>query len=111
MRTAAVRAGVAGLDWEEALAAESDPAVRSEMAGRLADARGTAALPTLIRLLEEGDTRLRSAATSALQRLGKGAVESVKPLIEHPDRAVKAAAAQVLITAGEDLWLEEKILS
>ena len=111
VRIAAVRAGVEGLDWEDALAEENDPAVKIEMVGRLADARGASAVPTLVRLVEEGDSRLRAASTLALQRLGKDAVEGVKPLMEHADQAVKVAAAQVLIAAGEDLWLEEKILS
>ena len=111
VRIAAVGAGVAGLDWEDALAREDDPAVKIEMVGKLPDARGIAAVPALVHLVEDGDFRLRAAATTALQRLGKGAVEGVKPLMEHPAQSVKVAAAQVLIAAGEDLWLKEKILA
>ncbi len=111
VRIAAVRAGVAGLDWEDALAREENPAVKIEMVGKLPDARGIAAVPALVHLVEDGDFRLRAAATAALQRLGNRAVEGVKPLMEHPAQSVKLAAAQVLIAAGEDLWLEKKMLA
>lgn len=111
IRLAAVRAGAVGIDWESGLFRETDVPVRIEMAGRLADEKGTAAVPALLRLLEEKDLRIRAAATAVLQRLGKDAADGVKPLIEHPDPAVKVAAAQVLLATGEEHWLEEKLLS
>lgn len=111
VRLAAARTGAAGVDWEAALAAEENVSVKMEMLIRLTDEKGAAAAPTLIRLIEEGDYRLCAAATSALKRVSKDVAELMKPLMEHPRQAVQVAAAQVLITAGEDLWLEERILS
>lgn len=111
LRLAAVRAGAACADWEAALAAEEDISVRMEMMIRLTEEKGTGAAPALIRLIEEGDFRLRAAAAVMLQELGKDVSEIVKPLLEHPQQGVRVAAAQVLINAGEELWLEERILS
>lgn len=111
VRLAAVRAGATVGDWEAMLATEEVVAVKIEMVMRLAEENGAAAAPTLIRLIEEGDHRLRAAATSALQKVSKDVVELMKPLMEHPHQAVQVAAAQVLIAAGEELWLEEQLLA
>lgn len=111
VRRAAVKAGAVGVDWEAVLAAEEDALVKIEILPRLTATKGSSAAPTLIRLIEEGDYRLRSAATSALQELSKDVVELMKPLMTHPRQAVQVAAAQVLIAAGEELWLEEHLLA
>lgn len=111
VRLAAVRAGAPIGDWKAALSSENDTAVRIAMLTRLAKEQGAAAAPTLIRLIEEGDYRLRAAATSALQNVSKDVVELMKPLMKHSRQAVQVAAAQVLIAAGEELWLEEQLLA
>lgn len=80
------------------------------MLTRLAAEQGGAAAPTLIQLME-GDYLLRAAATSALRRVSKDDVELMKPLMKHSCQAVQVAAAQVLIAAGEELWLEEHLLA
>lgn|GEM_PF-3925302 len=67
--------------------------MKIEMLMRLTEEKGALAAPTLIRLIEEGDYRLRAAATSALLRVGKDVAELMKPLI----------------AAGEELWLEEHL--
>lgn len=110
LRRAAVRAGAADVDWEAALATEENVSVRMEMLMRLAEVEGAVAAPVLIRFIEEGDYRICAAATSALKLIGKDAVELMKPLLKHPQQAVQVAAAQVLISAGEDLWLEEQVI-
>lgn len=110
VRLAAVRAGATVGDWEATLASEDNTAVKIEMLMRMAEEKGVAAVPTLIRLIEEGDHRLRAAATSALQKIGKEVAELIKPLMVHPHQAVQVAAAQVLLAAGEELWLEEQLL-
>ncbi len=111
VRLAAVRAGAIVGDWNGALSTEGDTAVRIEMLRKMAEDQGTAAAPTLIRLIEEGDYRLRAAATSALQMVAKDVAELIKPLVKHSRQAVQVAAAQILIAAGEDLWLEEQLLA
>lgn len=111
LRQAAVRAGATVGDWEAALATEESVAVKIEMVMRLAQGKGTAATPALIRLIEGGDHRLRAAATSALRKVSKEVAELMKPLMAHPHQAVQVAAAQVLIAAGEELWLEEQLLA
>lgn len=110
VRRAAVRAGAAGVDWEAALTAEDDALVKIEMVMRLIEDKGATAAPTLIRLIETSDYRISAAATTALKTLGKDAAELMKPLMSHSQQAVQVAAAQVLIAAGEELWLEEQIL-
>ena len=113
VRIAAVRAGVAGLDWEDALAREKGSSGEDrdgwEASGRERHCCGADDRPP--RSKKEISGCVRQPQQAALQRLGKGAVEDVKPLMEHPAQSVKVAAAQVLIAAGEDLWLKEKILS
>ncbi|MDD2273595.1 MAG: hypothetical protein PHP95_02635 [Desulfuromonadaceae bacterium] len=111
VRSAVARAGALGVDWEAALMGEDDTLVKIEMLLRLATDKGTAAVPTLIRLIEEGDYRLSAAATAALKKLGKDAAEFMKPLMTHSHQAVQVAAAQVLIAAGEELWLEEQLFA
>lgn len=110
VRLATVRACAAGMNWAAELAAEDDTAVKIEMLRRLAEEKGAAAAPDLIRLIEEGDYRLRAAATSALQRSSRDVAELMKTLVSNPCRALQVAAAQVLIAAGEELWLEEHLL-
>lgn len=111
VRLAAARAGAAGVEWETELMAEDDTSVKIEMLRRLAEEKGASAAPALVRLIEEGDWRLRAAATSALQRVSGEVAELMKPLMTHPRQAVQVAAAQVLIAAGEELWLEEQLLA
>jgi HEAT repeat protein len=111
VRLAAARAGAAGVEWETELMAEDDTTVKIEMLRRLAEEKGALATPALVRLIEEGDWRLRAAATSALQRVSGEVAELMKPLMTHPRQAVQVAAAQVLIAAGEELWLEEQLLA
>lgn len=110
VRRAAVKTGAAGVDWEAALTAEDDALVKIEIVTRLIEDKGVVAVPTLIRLIEEGDYRLSAAATTALKILGKDAAELMKPLMKHSHQALQVAAAQVLIAAGEELWLEEQVL-
>lgn len=111
VRLAAVRAGATVGDWEATLATEEVVAVKIEMVMRLAEEKGASAAPALIRLIEEGDHRLRAAATSALQKVSKEVAELMKPLMSNPHQAVQVAAVQVLIAAGEELWLEEQLLA
>lgn len=111
VRLAAVRAGAPVGDWKAALSREDDTAVRIEMLMRMAGEQGAAAAPVLIRVIEEGDYRLRAAATSALQKVSKDVVELIKPLMKDSRQAVQVAAAQVLIAAGEELWLEEHFIA
>ncbi len=107
IRHAAAVAGAVGVDWALALADEKDVSVKMTLLMRLVQERGAAAAQVLIKLLEEGDYRLRAAATAALQRIGAGVVDLMKPLMQHPLKSVQVAAAQVLISAGEQMWLEE----
>lgn len=111
VRLAAVRAGAIVGDWKAALSTEENVAVKIEMVMRLAEEKGAEAAPVLIRLIEEGDHRLRAAATSSLQKVSKEVAKLMKPLIAHPHQAVQVAAVQVLIAAGEELWLEERLLA
>jgi hypothetical protein len=111
VRLAACRAGATGVDWEACLAREEDTAVKIEMLMRLTEEKGSVAAPVLIKILEEGDARLRSAAAAALQTIGRDVVDMMKPLMKHANQGVRVAAAQVLIAAGEDLWLEEQVMS
>lgn len=110
VRLAAVRAGAPVGDWDTALETEDNTAVKIEMVMRLGEEKGAVAAPALIRIIEGGDHRLRAAATSALQRVCRDVAELMKPLMAHPHQAVQVAAVQVLIAAGEELWLEEHLI-
>jgi len=111
VRLAAAKAGARGVDWESMLSEEENTSVKLVMMMRLTEERGAGAAPTLIRLMEEGDYQVCAVATTALKRVGKEVAELMKPLMTHPRQAVQVAAAQVLIAAGEELWLEEQVLS
>lgn len=110
VRLAAARGAAVGIDWEAALREEDDIPVRVAMVGRLADEKGEQAAPALVLLLKEEDHRLRAAAASALRRVAPAGAEQAKALMKHPTPAVRVAAAQVLLAAGEELWLEENVL-
>jgi hypothetical protein len=110
VRLAVARAGAAGVDWEAALSEEENTAVKMEMLMRLTEQKGAVAAPILIRLMEEGDYQVCAAVTSALKTVSKDVTELMKPLMVHPSQSVQVAAAQVLIDAGEELWLEEQML-
>ena len=109
VRLAAARAAAAGIDWEAALREEGDIQVRVAMVGRLADEKGEKAVTTLVLLLEEEDHRLRAAAASALRKIAPAGAGPAKALMKHPSPAVRVAAAQVLLAAGEELWLEQHV--
>lgn len=110
VRLAAAKAGARGVDWEVLLSEEENTSVKLVMMIRLTEERGAAAAPTLIRLMEEGDYQVCAAATLALKTVSKDVAELMKPLMSHPSQSVQVAAAQVLIEAGEELWLEEHLL-
>lgn len=110
VRLAAAKAGARGVDWEALLSEENNTKVQLVMMIRLTEERGAAAAPTLIRLMEAGDYQVCAAATLALKTVSKDVAELMKPLMSHPSQSVQVAAAQVLIEAGEELWLEEHLL-
>jgi len=104
IRRAAITAGAVGVAWEAALAEEKDISVRMTLLEKVVEEKGAAAAQVLIKLLEGEDHRLRA---TALQRIGTGLADSMKPLMQHPLPSVQVATAQVLISIGEELWLEE----
>jgi HEAT repeat protein len=111
VRLAAIRAGLTGLDWREALSEEEDLSVRLAILRRLIHEHGAEAAPELLNLLEDRDWRIRAAATEGLiQCGGETVIEQAKSLIDHPREPVRLAAVQVLIGLGLEDWLEEKIL-
>ncbi|HOQ27190.1 MAG TPA: HEAT repeat domain-containing protein [Armatimonadota bacterium] len=111
IRLAATRAGAQGIDWREMLAREADRGIRRECISRLAQEEGARALDDLVQLLENEEWDLRAAATSALIGLGSAVIPAMRRLVEHPAEGVRVAAVRVLVELGDDLWLEEKLIT
>jgi hypothetical protein len=111
LQLAAAHAGARHADWRAFIHAEREPAVRRAGLARLAAAEGARAVPDLVAALADPDWEMRAAATEALSGLDDSVPEAVEPLVQHPEAAVRTAAAQVLIARGKDEWLEEAILS
>lgn len=106
IRLAALRAGAPVEGIKERLAGEQDKDIRLELISRLAGEQGEAAVPVLVELLHDKAWEIRAGATNALIRIGRPAIDAVKPLIDIEDEKVRIAAAQVLIALGQDEWLE-----
>ncbi|MEZ5988550.1 MAG: HEAT repeat domain-containing protein [Planctomycetota bacterium] len=89
---------------ERRLEAEADPARRARLAAALGELRETKApVPTLRRLLEDGDVRVRVAAALAIGRLGEYGRDAVPALEEAtgaPEARVRLAAVTALGMLG-----------
>ncbi len=96
---------------EALFAAETDISVKVAMLPKLAGSLGHAAAPLLLGSLESDDYRLRAAAVAGFKGFTGEAVDMVKPLLHRREREVRIAAAQVLLDAGEEAWLESRQIS
>lgn len=88
----------------EALAVDESAAVR-DAAGEALAAIGPAALPFLLKFLEEADAELRGRAASTLGRMGRQAVAAIRPLhtaLGDSDPAVRLSAAEAVWRISSD---------
>ncbi len=88
--------------WIERLGAP-DARTRSLAASALGEMRATAAVPALIRALEDGNARVRLAVVEALGRIGPGAKAAVPALtraLSDGDAEIRATAQRTLDRIG-----------
>lgn len=110
VRAAAIRAGSLPIDWSTALYLETVPEVRLALLERLAEVAAGEHLPLLVRLLEDGDWRVRSRVTEILVGLGEAAAPALRAVLAGGGANARVAAAQALVQLGKELWLEEDLI-
>jgi HEAT repeat protein len=81
------------------LPAEKDPGIRDEILAIFARAGDRRALPALLPLLKEKAPPVR--ALEALRRITQELPAELPPLLEHPDAALRAGAAQAMGEIGD----------
>lgn len=111
VRLAALRADAPVEDVTSMLSEEQDDEIRLELISALVREKGEGAVDELVSLLDDKSWRIRAGATEGLVRIGKPAVEAVKPLVGKVDEKARLAAVQILVALGENQWLEETLVS
>jgi HEAT repeat protein len=96
---AAIRAGMPLADIADRVRTETDLDIRLALIGRLDEAGQT--VDVLCELLEDGEWKIRAAATEALCALGESGVDAARRLSAHQSIFVRTAAARILARAGE----------
>lgn len=107
LRRAAVRAGAKGVDLIALAKAESDEGLRLAAVERLSREGEAGAVEILAELLAAESWRVRSAAAQGLSGLGEKGLDAARRVMEQGSRSARAAAAQVLISQGQEEWLAQ----
>lgn len=96
IRAAAIAAESAPRDWWEALKTEPSRDVRLAMITRIARCGHADDVAPLVRLLADGDWRIRARVTDALVALAPASLPALRTTLEHGSEGARVAAAQAL---------------
>lgn len=106
VRALAISAGAERGNWSAALMSETSPEVRTAIIRRIGRCGGADDVTPLIRVLSDGNWRIRAQAADALTRLAPDSLPHLRKALESVNENTRTAAAQALYKLGFESWVK-----